>query len=112
MFDLADAARVLMEVNACRKAHSDCYVKLNAYDASSGRQTTATAGPGRHLDEHRSIGAPRHRHDPAGSSSGPGLTDRRGIGAVIAATDPGAASAALSARWAFSAKALAPSCSS
>jgi ribulose-bisphosphate carboxylase small chain len=41
MFDLADAAGVLMEVNACRKAHPDCYVKLNAYDASLGRQTTA-----------------------------------------------------------------------
>src|SRR3982074_1487332 len=37
MFDLADAAGVLMEVNACRKAHPDCYVKLNAYDASLGR---------------------------------------------------------------------------
>ncbi|GEL19881.1 ribulose bisphosphate carboxylase small subunit [Pseudonocardia asaccharolytica] len=41
MFDLADAAGVLMEVNACRTAHPDKYVKLNAYDARLGRQTTA-----------------------------------------------------------------------
>jgi ribulose-bisphosphate carboxylase small chain len=41
MFDLKDAAGVLLEVNACRAAHPDCYVKLNAYDARLGRQTTA-----------------------------------------------------------------------
>jgi ribulose-bisphosphate carboxylase small chain len=41
MFDLLDAAGVLMEVNACRAAHPDCYIKLNAYDARLGRQTTA-----------------------------------------------------------------------
>jgi ribulose-bisphosphate carboxylase small chain len=41
MFDLADPAGVLMEVNACRTAHPHCYVKLNAYDAGLGRQTTA-----------------------------------------------------------------------
>ena len=41
MFDLADAAGVLMEVNACRQAHPDSYVRVNAYDASLGRQTVA-----------------------------------------------------------------------
>jgi ribulose-bisphosphate carboxylase small chain len=41
MFDLTDAAGVLLEVNACRTAHPDHYVKLNAYDARLGRQTTA-----------------------------------------------------------------------
>jgi ribulose-bisphosphate carboxylase small chain len=41
MFDLADAAGVLMEVNACRTANPNAYVRLNAYDASLGRQTTA-----------------------------------------------------------------------
>src|SRR6202171_1898188 len=41
MVDLKDAAGVLMEVNACRKANPDVYVRLNAYDASLGRQTTA-----------------------------------------------------------------------
>jgi ribulose-bisphosphate carboxylase small chain len=41
MFDLHDPAGVLMEVNACRTAHPNGYVKLNAYDARLGRQTTA-----------------------------------------------------------------------
>lgn len=41
MFDLGDAAGVLMELDACRTAHPDHYVKLNAYDARLGRQTTA-----------------------------------------------------------------------
>lgn len=41
MFDLKDAAGVLMEVNACRTANPNDYVRLNAYDASLGRQTTA-----------------------------------------------------------------------
>lgn len=41
MFDLADPAGVLMEVNACRTTHPDCYVRVNAYDARLGRQTTA-----------------------------------------------------------------------
>ncbi|MGH3803063.1 MAG: ribulose bisphosphate carboxylase small subunit [Pseudonocardiaceae bacterium] len=41
MFDLKDAAGVLLEVNECRKAHPEKYIKLNAYDARLGRQTTA-----------------------------------------------------------------------
>lgn len=41
MFDLADAAGVLYEVNECRKAHPHHYIRVNAYDASLGRQTTA-----------------------------------------------------------------------
>ena len=41
MFDLTDAAGVLYEVNECRKAYPSHYIKLNAYDARLGRQTTA-----------------------------------------------------------------------
>lgn len=41
MFDLRDPAGVLLEVNACREAHPQTYVKVNAYDARLGRQTTA-----------------------------------------------------------------------
>jgi ribulose-bisphosphate carboxylase small chain len=41
MFDLQDAAGILLEVNACRKAKPHYYVRLNAYDARLGRQTTA-----------------------------------------------------------------------
>jgi ribulose-bisphosphate carboxylase small chain len=41
MFDLKDAAGVLLEVNACRSAYPNAYIRLNAYDAHLGRQTTA-----------------------------------------------------------------------
>jgi ribulose-bisphosphate carboxylase small chain len=43
MFDLHDAAGVLYEVNECRKAYPDRYIRVNAYDAPFGRQTTALA---------------------------------------------------------------------
>jgi ribulose-bisphosphate carboxylase small chain len=65
LFDLADPAAVLEEVNACREAHPEHYVKVNAYDASLGRQTVAlsllvqrpTTEPGFRLD--RTEGADR-----------------------------------------------------
>lgn len=41
MFDLADAAGVVHEVNECRKAYPSRYIRLNAYDSGYGRQTTA-----------------------------------------------------------------------
>lgn len=41
MFDLVDPAGVVMEMSECRKTHPDCYVRVNAYDARLGRQTTA-----------------------------------------------------------------------
>jgi ribulose-bisphosphate carboxylase small chain len=43
LFDLPvdEADAVMREVRACREAHPDCYIKLIAYDASRGRQTTA-----------------------------------------------------------------------
>ena len=43
MFDLDpdDSDVVLREARACREAHPDEYVKLIAYDARRGRQTTA-----------------------------------------------------------------------
>jgi ribulose-bisphosphate carboxylase small chain len=36
MFDLPDAAGVMLEVNACRKAFPKHYVKVNAFDNSKG----------------------------------------------------------------------------
>ncbi|UEM04085.1 ribulose bisphosphate carboxylase small subunit [Skermanella rosea] len=36
MFDIVDAAGVMMEVNACRKANKGKYVKVLAFDASKG----------------------------------------------------------------------------
>ena len=43
LFDLPteDVALVMRDVRACREAHPHHYVKLIAYDASYGRQTTA-----------------------------------------------------------------------
>ena len=41
MFDLTDAAGVLAEVNACRKAKPEHYIRLNAYNANYGKQTVA-----------------------------------------------------------------------
>jgi ribulose-bisphosphate carboxylase small chain len=38
MFE-ADAAAVMAEVAACRAAHPDRYVKVNAFDATSGWET-------------------------------------------------------------------------
>jgi ribulose-bisphosphate carboxylase small chain len=39
MFDLKDAAGVLLEINACREAHADKYVKVLAFDARKGFET-------------------------------------------------------------------------
>ena len=36
MFDLKDAAGVMAEVTACRKAHSNLYIKVNAFDSNRG----------------------------------------------------------------------------
>ena len=58
MFDIADGSAALHEVNACRTACPGYYIRLTAYDASLGRQTTAmsfivgrpAAEPGFRLD--------------------------------------------------------------
>jgi ribulose-bisphosphate carboxylase small chain len=39
MFDLKDAAGVLFEINACRKAHADQYVRVLAFDRTKGFET-------------------------------------------------------------------------
>ena len=41
MFDIRDAAGVMHEVTACRRAHPESYIRVNGYDRSYGRQTTA-----------------------------------------------------------------------
>ncbi len=41
MFDAHDAAGIMQEIYECRKACPDRYIRVNAYDASKGRQTTA-----------------------------------------------------------------------
>ncbi len=39
MFDLKDAAGVMMEIRECRKAHPDNYIRLNAFDSTRGWET-------------------------------------------------------------------------
>jgi len=39
MFDLHDAAGVMQEVSACRTAHPQEYVRINAFDATHGWET-------------------------------------------------------------------------
>ncbi|MCW2888447.1 MAG: ribulose-bisphosphate carboxylase small chain [Streptosporangiaceae bacterium] len=41
MFDLTDPAGALFEVNECRRAYPNHYIRVTAYDAGYGRQTTA-----------------------------------------------------------------------
>ncbi|MBI4747988.1 MAG: ribulose bisphosphate carboxylase small subunit [Acidobacteria bacterium] len=41
MFDLKDPAAILFEMNECRKVYPGHYIKLNAFDATKGRETTA-----------------------------------------------------------------------
>jgi ribulose-bisphosphate carboxylase small chain len=39
MFDLKDAKGVMMEVEDCRKANPDAYIRLNAFDSARGWET-------------------------------------------------------------------------
>ncbi len=39
MFDIADPKAILHEVNACRKAFPNHYIKVNANDSTRGRET-------------------------------------------------------------------------
>src|SRR5574339_623534 len=41
MFNLKDAAGVMEEVRACRQAHPDVYIKLNAFDSMHGVESLA-----------------------------------------------------------------------
>ncbi|OWJ78083.1 ribulose bisphosphate carboxylase small subunit [Haematobacter genomosp. 1] len=39
MFDLRDAKGVMMELDECRKAFPDSYIRLNAFDSTRGFET-------------------------------------------------------------------------
>jgi ribulose-bisphosphate carboxylase small chain len=39
MFDLKDAAGVMMEIRECRKAHPEHYIRINAFDSTRGWET-------------------------------------------------------------------------
>jgi ribulose-bisphosphate carboxylase small chain len=40
MFDLKDPAGVMQEIDACRRANADAYVKVSAFDSTHGFETT------------------------------------------------------------------------
>ena len=40
MFDLRDAAGAMAEVASCRKAHPQIYIRVNAFDATRGFEST------------------------------------------------------------------------
>jgi ribulose-bisphosphate carboxylase small chain len=40
MFDLRDAAGAMIEVNGCRKAHPQTYIRVNAFDSTRGFEST------------------------------------------------------------------------
>jgi ribulose-bisphosphate carboxylase small chain len=58
MFDVRDAAAIMLEIDACRAAFPRTYVRVSGYDRSLGRATTALAfivhrprqEPGFHLE--------------------------------------------------------------
>jgi ribulose-bisphosphate carboxylase small chain len=39
MFDLKDPKGAMMELDDCRKAHGDSYIRINAFDSSRGFET-------------------------------------------------------------------------
>jgi ribulose-bisphosphate carboxylase small chain len=39
MFDLRDAKGVMMELDECRKAYPDAYIRINAFDSTRGWET-------------------------------------------------------------------------
>ncbi len=39
MFDLHDAAGVMQELHLCRRAHTEAYIRLNAFDSARGFET-------------------------------------------------------------------------
>ena len=41
LFDMKDSVAVMEEVQACRRAFPNQYIRVNGYDRSLGRQTTA-----------------------------------------------------------------------
>jgi len=41
MFDIRDSSAIMAELARCREANPDVYIRVNAYDRSLGRQTTA-----------------------------------------------------------------------
>jgi ribulose-bisphosphate carboxylase small chain len=68
MFDVHDAAGVLREINGCRDAYPNRYIKLNAFDSTRGFETMRLSfivnrphdEPGFHLERGESAGRRQH----------------------------------------------------
>jgi len=43
LFDVADSATVMYELNEARKAYPSCYIKINAFDNTRGVESTAVS---------------------------------------------------------------------
>ncbi len=43
MFDLKDAKGAMMEIEECRKAYPDHYIRINAFDSARGWETVRTS---------------------------------------------------------------------
>jgi ribulose-bisphosphate carboxylase small chain len=64
MFDLRDAAGVMMELNECRKVYGDRYIRMSAFDSSHGWESVRLSfivnrpkhEPGFALERHESVG--------------------------------------------------------
>lgn len=68
MFDIADAAGVMMEVAACRKAHPELYIRLSGFDSTHGWESVRISfiinrpkiEPGFHLERREGVGRTLH----------------------------------------------------
>ena len=45
MFQIKDGAAILFEVNACRKANAEVYIKVNAFDNTRGVESMVMCAP-------------------------------------------------------------------
>jgi ribulose-bisphosphate carboxylase small chain len=63
MFDLRDAAGVMLEVDACRMAFPDRYVKVNAFDSSKGVESMQLSFIVQRPEHEPGFGLAREEHE-------------------------------------------------
>jgi ribulose-bisphosphate carboxylase small chain len=96
MFGIADAAAAMHEVTQCRAAYPGHYIRVSAYDASLGRQTTAlsfivnrpAAEPGFRLDRQEASDR-RIRYSLHPYATGRPAGERYGTGGMAPNGSPG-----------------------
>ena len=81
VFEGADAAALLQEVNACRRAHPGRYVKVNAFDPTSGWETVRLSFLVQRPAEEPGFGVVRQ--------DGPGRSQRYSLRGYAADRPPG-----------------------